>query len=121
RRPRPSSTGPSASNRWRMADSSITGLCYKPQARLGILRRKPERKADSLIRGRSLNGLKFVHGVSFVKTTYARRRSLFLVVKPGRGGPSCHAQHDGCAGLHATQPPSANAGFTVTPSSVTVR
>jgi hypothetical protein len=27
-----------------------------------------------------LNGLKFVHGVSFVKTTYARRRSLFLVV-----------------------------------------
>jgi hypothetical protein len=68
-----------------------------------------------------LNGLKFVHGVSFVKTTYARRRSLFLVVKPGRGGPSCHAQRDGCAGLDATQPPSANAGFTVTPSSVTVR
>jgi len=41
-----------------MADSSITGLCYKPQARLGILRRKPERKADSLIRGRSLSGTK---------------------------------------------------------------
>jgi hypothetical protein len=54
RRPRSSSTGASASKRWRMADSSITPIHYRIDSKNGIAPRKKYAPSDSLVRGRDL-------------------------------------------------------------------